>query len=82
MRRVDGWKLGAIPTQIDREAEHAPPIIQSLAILEFPGDIHAEAPILPPTPHGRARVRSLAAMLVADTHPTRSYWTKNHLTPS
>ena len=61
--------LGAIPALVDRHDTHVPPITQSLAILEFLEDIHPAAPILPPTPHGRARVRSLAAMLAADTHP-------------
>jgi maleylacetoacetate isomerase/maleylpyruvate isomerase len=62
--------LGAIPALIDREADGpVPPITQSLAILEFLEEIHPAAPILPADPHGRARVRSLASMLVADTHP-------------
>ncbi len=61
--------LGAIPALIDREAGDAPPITQSLAILEFLEDVHPAVPLLPSTPHGRARVRSLASMLVADTHP-------------
>lgn len=61
--------LGAIPALIDRQGGPTPPITQSLAILEFLEDIHPAAPILPGTPHARARVRSLASMLVADTHP-------------
>jgi len=61
--------LGAIPALIDREAPDAPPLTQSLAILEFLEDIHPEVPLLPQTAHGRARVRSLASMLAADTHP-------------
>ncbi|MET0747137.1 MAG: maleylacetoacetate isomerase [Rhizobium sp.] len=61
--------LGAIPALIDREDAQSAPITQSLAILEFLEDVHPQTPILPPTPHGRARVRSLAAMLAADTHP-------------
>ncbi len=61
--------LGAIPALIDRENPGAPPITQSQAILEFLEEIHPETPILPKTPHGRARVRSLTAMLAADTHP-------------
>ena len=61
--------LGAIPALIDRENGDAPPLTQSLAILEFLEEVHPDVPILPPTPHGRARVRSLAAMLAADTHP-------------
>jgi maleylacetoacetate isomerase/maleylpyruvate isomerase len=61
--------LGGIPALIDRETPAAPPITQSLAILEFLEDVHPQTPLLPQTPHGRARVRSLASMLVADTHP-------------
>lgn len=62
--------LGAIPALIDRDAQTpVPPITQSLAILEFLEDIHPASPILPADPYGRARVRSLASMLVADTHP-------------
>ena len=61
--------LGAIPALIDREAGDAPPITQSLAILEFLEEVHPAAPLLPSTPHGRARVRGLASMLVSDTHP-------------
>jgi maleylacetoacetate isomerase len=61
--------LGAIPALIDREQPDAPPLTQSQAILEFLEDVQPLPPILPRTPHGRARVRSLAAMLAADTHP-------------
>jgi len=62
--------LGAIPALIDREAGiPVPPITQSLAILEFLEEIQPSPPILPADAHGRARVRSLAAMLAADTHP-------------
>ena len=72
-RSVDFLKvnpLGAIPALIDREAPGpVPAITQSLAILEFLEDIHPASPLLPADPYGRARVRSLASMLVADTHP-------------
>ena len=61
--------LGAIPALIDRKAAGAPPITQSLAILEFLEEVHPDVPLLPDTPHGRARVRSLSSMLTADTHP-------------
>jgi maleylacetoacetate isomerase/maleylpyruvate isomerase len=62
--------LGAIPALIDRDARTSvPPITQSLAILEFLEDVHPSSPLLPADPYGRARVRSLASMLVADTHP-------------
>jgi maleylacetoacetate isomerase len=61
--------LGAIPALIDRETPDAPPLTQSLAILDYLEEIHPETPLLPRTPQGRARVRSLASMLAADTHP-------------
>jgi maleylacetoacetate isomerase/maleylpyruvate isomerase len=73
--------LGAIPALID----HAPggphaPITQSLAILEFLDEIHPSPALLPADPHGRARVRSLAAMLAADTHPLITGRIKKYLT--
>lgn len=58
--------LGAIPALV--EAGH-PPITQSLAILEFLDELQPTPPLLPADPHGRARVRSIAGMLVSDTHP-------------
>lgn len=62
--------MGAIPALIDRQAgSTSPPITQSLAILEFLDETHPAPPILPVGIYGRARVRSLASMLVADTHP-------------
>ncbi|MDM7942903.1 MAG: maleylacetoacetate isomerase [Hydrogenophaga sp.] len=73
--------MGAIPALID----HAPdqprtPITQSLAILEFIEETHPTPALLPPDAHGRARVRSLAAMLAADTHPLITPRVKKHLT--
>jgi maleylacetoacetate isomerase len=62
--------MGAIPALIDNEASPgAVPITQSLAILEFLDETYPTPALLPPDAHGRARVRSLASMLVADTHP-------------
>lgn len=58
--------LGAIPALI--ETGH-PPLTQSTAILEFLDETHPAPRLLPGDPHGRARVRSLAAMLAGDTHP-------------
>lgn len=58
--------LGAIPALVE---EGQPPLTQSLAILEYLDEIAPAPPLLPADPHGRARVRSIAAMLVADTHP-------------
>ena len=61
--------LGAIPALLDREAPGQAVLTQSLAILEFIDEIAPTPPLLPADPHGRARVRSLCAMLAADTHP-------------
>lgn len=58
--------LAAIPTLV--EPGHAP-ITQSLAILEFLEETQPLPPLLPGDRHGRARVRSIANMLAADTHP-------------
>ncbi|MEH2481482.1 maleylacetoacetate isomerase [Nitrobacteraceae bacterium AZCC 2146] len=58
--------LGAIPALI---VKGQLPLTQSLAILEFLDETHPLPPLLPGDPHGRARVRSIAAMLAADTHP-------------
>ena len=58
--------LGAIPTLLE---EGQPPLTQSLAILEYLDEIAPAPPLLPADPHGRARVRSIASMLAADTHP-------------
>ena len=45
------------------------PLTQSLAILEYLEEIAPAMPLLPPDPIGRARVRSLALGMAADTHP-------------
>ena len=67
-RRVN--PLGGIPALIDHGAGQSPvPMTQSLAILEFLEETYPQAPLLPADAAGRARVRSLAQMLAADTHP-------------
>ncbi|MDB5618936.1 maleylacetoacetate isomerase [Tardiphaga sp.] len=58
--------LGAIPALIE---SGQPPMTESLAILEFIDETHPAPPLLPADPRGRARVRSIAQMLAADTHP-------------
>jgi maleylacetoacetate isomerase len=73
--------LGALPAFID----HGPgsdgmPITQSLAILEYLEDIHPIPPLLPEGAFARARVRSLAAMMVADTHPLITPRIRKYLT--
>lgn len=73
--------MGAIPALFDRELP-GPAITQSIAILEYLDEIQPSPPLLPGDLAGRARVRSLAAMLYADTHPMvvprmRRYLTTN-----
>ncbi len=46
-----------------------PPLFQSLAILEYLEETHPRPPLLPQDPRGRARVRGLALISVADGHP-------------
>ena len=57
---------GAVPALL--EPGHAP-LTQSMAILEYLEERYPEPPLLPADLHGRARVRSLAALIVSDTHP-------------
>ncbi len=47
---------------------HAP-LTQSLSILEFLEELQPQPPLLPAEIYARARVRSIAQMLAADTHP-------------
>ena len=76
--------MGGIPALIDTQVgqSNAPitPITQSLAILEFLDEVYPSPPLLPADPHGRARVRSLALMLAADTHPLITPRVKKYLT--
>jgi maleylacetoacetate isomerase/maleylpyruvate isomerase len=57
---------GAVPALV--EPGHAP-ISQSMAILEYLEERYPEPALLPMDLHGRARVRSLAALIASDTHP-------------
>lgn len=77
--------MGAIPALIDHAAADGPgapaaPLTQSQAILEFLDELYPAPPLLPADPHGRARVRSLAAMLAADTHPLVTPRVRRYLT--
>ena len=58
--------LGAVPAFVESGRS---PLTQSTAILEYLDETVSEPPLLPGDPLGRARVRSIAAMLTADTHP-------------
>jgi maleylacetoacetate isomerase len=46
-----------------------PPLVQSLAILEYLDERHPAPPLLPSDARGRARVRGLAQIVAADVHP-------------
>ena len=73
--------MGAIPALIDHSSGSSPtPLTQSLAILEFLDETCPTPALLPTDAHGRARVRSLAAMLAADTHPLITPRVKKYLT--
>jgi maleylacetoacetate isomerase len=58
--------LGALPALI---VPGQAPLTQSLAILEYLEETVPAPPLLPSDALGRARVRSIAAGLAADTHP-------------
>ena len=68
--------LGAIPALIEGSQT---PLTQSLAILEFLDELKPDPPLLPADFHGRARVRSIALMLAADTHPLITPRVKKYL---
>ena len=58
-----------------------PPLFQSMAILEYLEETRPQPPLLPKDARGRARVRGLALIAVADGHPLvvpriRSYMEK------
>ena len=55
-----------LPTLIDGGG---PPLVQSLAILEYLEEQYPEPPLLPAAPHARAHVRALAQVVAVDTHP-------------
>lgn len=58
--------MHALPAFVDGGGA---PLVQSLAIIEYLDETRPEPPLLPPDPRGRARVRSLALMVAADSHP-------------
>ena len=69
--------LGGVPALVE---PGFPPLTQSSAILEYVDEVAPNPPLLPPDPHGRARVRSVAAMLATDTHPLITPRIKRYLT--
>lgn len=72
--------LGRQPSVPVVLVDGAPPLTQSLAILEYLDDLHPDPPLLPPHPLERARVRSLALLLAADHHPLIVPRVRNYLT--
>jgi maleylacetoacetate isomerase/maleylpyruvate isomerase len=73
--------MAAIPALIDHgPGQPSTPLTQSQAILEFLEETYPEPPLLPADAHGRARVRSLSALLAADTHPLITPRIKKYLT--
>jgi maleylacetoacetate isomerase len=73
--------LGAIPALIEHSGGvRRAPMTQSLAILEFLEETYPQPPLLPADTHERARVRSIAGMLAADTHPLITPRVKKYLT--
>lgn len=73
--------MGAIPALLDRGEGQPPlPLTQSLAILEYIDETYPIPALLPTGAHARARVRSLTAMLAADTQPLIVPRVKKYLT--
>jgi maleylacetoacetate isomerase/maleylpyruvate isomerase len=75
--------MGAVPALVDHgPGQSRTPLTQSLAILEFLDESFPTPALLPADLHDRARVRSLAAMLAADTHPLITPRVKQYLSTS
>jgi len=55
-----------VPTLIDGEG---PPLVQSLAILEYLEETYPHPPLLPSEHRARAHVRALAQLVAVDAHP-------------
>ena len=73
--------MAAIPALVDHgPGQPGTALTQSLAILEFLDETYPTPALLPADAHGRARVRSLAALLAADTHPLITPRVKKYLT--
>jgi maleylacetoacetate isomerase len=66
-----------IPALIDGEG---PLLFQSMAIMEYLNEVHPQPPLLPSDPRGRARVRGLSLIAVADAHPMSVPRVRNYLT--
>lgn len=67
---------GLVPALVTKEGTV---ISQSPAILEWLEEAHPEPPLLPSDPAGRARVRSLCAMIGCEIHPLNNLRVLNHI---
>jgi len=56
----------AIPALVDGAG---PALFESLAIIEYLDETHPNPPLLPKDARGRARVRGIAQLIAADSHP-------------
>src|SRR5690348_1534644 len=56
----------ALPALIENDGTV---LFESLAVVEYLDETHPNPPLLPKDPKGRARVRALAQIVAADTHP-------------
>jgi maleylacetoacetate isomerase len=56
-----------------------PPLVQSMAILEYLEETHPAPALLPKAPKDRARVRALAQICAADSHPLIVPRVRNYL---
>jgi maleylacetoacetate isomerase len=54
-------------------------LYQSMAIMEYLDEVYPEPPLLPTDRRGRARVRALSLITVADSHPLIVPRVRNHL---
>jgi maleylacetoacetate isomerase len=68
---------GVVPALVLDEG--GPPLVQSLAILEYLEETRPEPALLPKDPRGRARVRGLALIAAADGHPLITPRIRNYL---
>jgi maleylacetoacetate isomerase len=55
-----------LPALID---DDGPPLVQSLAIMEYLDEVYPDPPLLPKNPRDRAHVRALAQTVAVDAHP-------------
>jgi maleylpyruvate isomerase len=67
---------GLVPALVD----DGEVLTQSLAIIEYLDETHAEPPLLPGHPADRARVRALAQIIACDIHPIDNLRVLRYLT--